>query len=52
MFDFIIAVIAVAFLYVAGFVFGCVAAFDTFRTETPDLYEEWKRRRAERKDKR
>lgn len=49
MIDFMIALAAVVFLFAFGWLWGCIMTLDAFRAQTPDLYEEWKRRRAERK---
>ena len=49
MFNFMLAFAIVVLLFAFGWVWGCVAALDTIRTEAPDLYEEWKRRHDERR---
>lgn len=41
--------VLLVFLFFVDFVLGNAAAHYTIKTESPDLYAEWKRRREERK---
>jgi len=47
--DFILGLVGVVFLLFVAMIAGVVLAYCELYFNSPDLYEEWKRRREERK---